>query len=158
LLQKIDIPQCCELLNKYLLQFKIHPHFNENDFIHWFTPRDRIIYSYVVEDPVTKLITDLFSFYFLPNQVLNNSKYQTVESAYMWYMVSTKTDKKQLINDALIIACEQKFDVFNCLNHQHNSEFLSYLKFREGSGNLKYYLYNWSTTPIQTNEVGLILV
>lgn len=61
---------------------------------------------------------------------------------------------------ALIKAKEMNYDVFNCLNIMHNTEFLEDLLFLKGDGYLNYYLYNWKLkdTIIQSNQVGVILL
>lgn len=67
---------------------------------------------------------------------------------------------KQLLNDALIMARDARFDVFNALNVLENSrELLADLKFGEGDGNLHYYLYNWHVAEkLEPRDVGLILM
>ena len=77
-----------------------------------------------------------------------------------YYTAATVTPMKQLLNDALIMARDNNFDVFNALNLLENStELLTDLKFGEGDGNLHYYLYNWHVANmLQPNEVALILM
>ena len=60
--------------------------------------------------------------------------------------------------NVLISAKQQGFDVFNALNVLDNKEFIEDLKFGRGDGLLRYYIYNWKSTPMQTNEVGLVLM
>ena len=76
-----------------------------------------------------------------------------------YYTAATVTPMKQLMNDALIKARDEGFDVFNALNLLENSkELLSDLKFGEGDGNLHYYLFNWHVSQkLEPHEVGLIL-
>jgi glycylpeptide N-tetradecanoyltransferase len=47
------------------------------------------------------------------------------------------------MKDALIVAKNKGYDVFNCLDVQQNTQFLSELQFGIGDGNLHYYFYNW---------------
>lgn len=50
-------------------------------------------------------------------------------------------------------------DVFNALDIFENVSFLRPLKFGEGDGNLRYYLYNWRVVKDLTpSEVGLVLL
>jgi glycylpeptide N-tetradecanoyltransferase len=67
---------------------------------------------------------------------------------------------KQILHDALIMARDNDFDVFNALNLLENTQqLLQDLKFGEGDGNLHYYLYNWHVaTKLEPREVGLILM
>lgn len=52
------------------------------------------------------------------------------------------------MNDALILAKKQKFDVFNALTLMDNCLFLEEQKFGAGDGQLHYYLYNYLANPI----------
>ena len=67
---------------------------------------------------------------------------------------------KQLMNDALVMARDNDFDVFNALNLLENTkDLLQDLKFGEGDGNLHYYLFNWHvSSKLDPQEVGLILM
>jgi glycylpeptide N-tetradecanoyltransferase len=47
------------------------------------------------------------------------------------------------MENALILAKQLDFDVFNALDIMENTQFLKELKFSAGDGNLHYYLYNW---------------
>ncbi|CAG7716947.1 unnamed protein product, partial [Allacma fusca] len=59
------------------------------------------------------------------------------------YNVATSLSLQDLMQDALIIAKNSGFDVFNALDLMENKTFLETLKFGVGDGNLQYYLYNW---------------
>lgn len=52
------------------------------------------------------------------------------------------------MNDALILAKKNKFDVFNCVSIMDNSLFVEEQKFGGGDGQLHYYLYNYKANPI----------
>ena len=83
-------------------QFDLAPIFSEEDFNHWFLPREGIIDSFVVEQ--NGVITDLCSYYHLPSSIMQHPKHKTLKAAYSFYNVSTKTPLIELINDALIMA------------------------------------------------------
>ncbi|KAH9824261.1 Myristoyl-CoA:protein N-myristoyltransferase, N-terminal domain-containing protein [Melampsora americana] len=59
-----------------------------------------------------------------------------------------------LIGDALIMAQQAKFDVFNALTLMDNSLFVKELQFGAGDGFLHYYLYNWKVHQIQGGVLG----
>jgi len=158
ILEAKDVPKATALLSNYLKKYRFSATFNEDEFAHWFLPRENIINSYVVEDPVSHEITDLVSFYTLPSTILNNPQYKTLKAAYSFYNASSKTPLIQLMNDALILAKSNGYDVFNCLNIFDNETFLKELKFGEGDGCLQYYLYNWATPAKFPNAVGLVLL
>lgn len=152
-----DLPQAYELLQNYLNNFKLIPVFNPAELKHWFLPKNGIISSYVVADTNGK-ITDLVSYYALPSTVMHHPNHKIIKAAYSFYNVSTKTPWCDLMNDALISAKNDDFDVFNALDVMDNTKFLVPLKFGIGDGNLQYYLYNWRCPSMKPEEMGLILL
>jgi glycylpeptide N-tetradecanoyltransferase len=118
-----------------------------------------VVNSYVVEDPATHVVTDMCSFYTLPSTIIGNELHSTLRAAYSFYNVANKTGWHDLMNDALVMAKQQDFDVFNALNVMENDLFLTDLKFGIGDGNLQYYLYNWRCKQqMLPNTVGLVLL
>lgn len=155
---KKDAKQISELLTGYLSKFTLHPEFKQDEVVYWFTPRENIIYTYVVEDE-DKKITDMISFYELPSSVLKSDKYDRMRAAYSYYNVPGKHSLKDLMSDALVLANNAGFDVFNCLDLMDNADFLKELKFGVGDGHLRYYLYNWKVPKNLTpKDIGMILV
>lgn len=157
-LEERDIPQATALLGNFLKQFSLHQTYNEDEFRHWFMTRDDVVYTFVVEDPETHDITDMISFYSLPSTIIGNPNHNTLRAAYSFYNVSGKTPWEDLMGDALILAKQRGFDVFNALNVMHNDTFLENLKFGIGDGNLQYYLYNWRCPEMPPKDVGLVLL
>ena len=153
-----DVPKVTTLLNKYLRKFAVAPHFTKQEVKHHLSPRDGVVYSYVVEDPDAQ-ITDFISFYSLPSTVIQGQGgHDTLRTAYSYYNVPGKTPIKQLMEDALILAKQKDFDVFNALDLMENSQFLKDLKFGIGDGNLRYYLYNWRVSQVvDPSQIGLVL-
>ena len=117
-----------------------------------------MIDSYVVEDPTDKKITDFISYYTLPSSILRHDKHKLLKVAYSYYTVPGKYSLTELMKDALVLAKNQDFDVFNALDIMDNEEFLQELKFGVGDGNLHYYLYNWRIPELQPKDVGVVLV
>ncbi len=74
-----------------------------------------------------------------------------------------KTRLNVLMNDALILAKGNRFDVFNALSLMDNALFLEELKFGPGDGQLHFYLFNYRANAIaggvnkknQLDEEGL---
>jgi len=117
-----------------------------------------VLPNQVIEDPKTKEVTDMLSFYSLPSTIIGNKQYPTLNAAYSFYNVPTTVSLKALLEDALIVAKSLDFDVFNALNLFGNQQVLEELKFGIGDGNLQYYLYNWRCKDMQPSEVGLVLL
>jgi len=152
-----DIPQCHALLTRYLSTRNIHPEISVEEFTYWFTPRDDVVYAYVIEQP-DSTITDLGSFYNLPSSVIGHAKYSNLKAAYSFYQVVTTVSLESLVNDLLTSAKSNEFDVFNMLDLMDNSSVMTACKFGIGNGSLQYYLYNWDCPTMDPSQVGLVLM
>ncbi|KAI5071508.1 hypothetical protein GOP47_0013759 [Adiantum capillus-veneris] len=158
-MERHDVPAVRRLLHTYLSQFVVAPDLSEKDVEYWLLPIENVISSYVVEDPDSREITDFCSFYTLPSTILGNKNYSDLKAAYSYYNVATKTPLLQLMNDALIVAKRNMYDVFNALDIMHNQSFLKELKFGPGDGHLHYYLYNYRlNTAMAPSGLGLVLL
>lgn len=83
---------------EYLKKFVVAPVFSLEEIHHWILPKGDVVYSFVVEDPETKELTDFVSFYSLPSTVLNHAKHKNLRAAYSFYNVANKTPLQQLMN------------------------------------------------------------
>ncbi|CAA7271621.1 unnamed protein product [Cyclocybe aegerita] len=174
-MQEKDIVAATTLFNQYMKRFDLVPFFTLEDARHQFLSgsgegeigtggvgrrEGQVTWSYVVEEPETGKITDFFSFYSLPSTVINNTTHPILEAAYLFYYAtevglppSEDQDEKvkkrllALVGDALVVANEAKFDVFNALTLMDNVPILQDLRFGVGDGFLNFYLYNWRTSP-----------
>ncbi|ROW07877.1 hypothetical protein VMCG_03463 [Cytospora schulzeri] len=161
---KADVPAVQKLMKRYEDRFDMSPEWNEDEVAHWLLqPRaegdEQVVWSYVVEDD-NKNITDFFSFYNLESTIINNPRHRVVRVAYLFYYASEvafqtpfnkpalKTRLNELVHDALILAKNAKFDVFNALSLMDNTLFLDQQKFGPGDGQLHYYLFNYRANPI----------
>ncbi|XP_022079971.1 glycylpeptide N-tetradecanoyltransferase 2-like [Acanthaster planci] len=154
-LEPTDIPTCCKLFRSYMMKFSLAPVFNEDEFTHWFTPREGIISTYVLETDGE--VTDFISYYTLPSSIMHHPVHKKLKAAYAFYSVSTKHDIVDLMHTALTLAKQDGFDVFNALDLMENKAFLEKLKFGIGDGNLQYYLYNWRCKGMEPHQIGLVL-
>lgn len=158
-----DVLQVHRLLNKYLDRFDLAPVLSETELHHWMLDsvhtktEDRAVYSYVVTDPKDdSAITDFFSFYHIDCTVSGNANHDSLKIAYAFYYATMATEpeatlKSRLITlfqNALIIAKQYEFDVFNAMTLQDNPLFLEDLKFGAGDGLLNYYLFNYRAFPV----------
>ncbi|KAM6500443.1 Myristoyl-CoA:protein N-myristoyltransferase, N-terminal domain containing protein [Amanita muscaria] len=171
-----DVPKLHDLFKRYMARFSMAPEYSEEEMHHQLLSgrgtgnlgdggtgrrEGQVIWTYVVEDSQTHAITDFFSFYSLPSTVINNTKHSVLEAAYLYYYGTEtafvpgaeedRTLQKRLlslIGDALLVARDANFDVFNALTLMDNVPFLKELKFAEGDGFLNFYLYNWKTAAL----------
>uniref|UniRef100_A0A7S4QTD2 Glycylpeptide N-tetradecanoyltransferase n=1 Tax=Alexandrium monilatum TaxID=311494 RepID=A0A7S4QTD2_9DINO len=151
-----DVQRVADLVTGYLKKFPLHPEFTAEEVGHWMLPRDGVVYSYVREDGGE--VKDVCSFYSLPSTILGHEKYSLLKAAYSYWNVATTVSLPELMYDALILAKQHDFDVFNALNVMENDQFLKDLKFGIGDGFLQYYLYNWKCPKIEPCGIGLVLL
>jgi len=156
-MQPKDVVRVTELVTGYLKKFPLHPELSADEIGHWMLPRDGVVYSYVREGSSGE-ITDVCSFYSLPSTILGNEKHNLLKAAYSYWNVATTVSFTELMHDALILAKQKDFDVFNALNVMENEQFLKELKFGIGDGFLQYYLYNWKCPKIEPSGIGLVLL
>lgn len=156
-MQEKDVAQVAALLKTYLGKFDLVPEYLEEEVAHWMLPRGGVISAYVVENPDTLKITDFTSFYHLPSTVIGHDKHKTLNAAYSYYNVATSVPLVDLMQDTLVMAKLEDFDVFNALTLMDNKQFLQELKFGAGDGDLMYYLYNWRCPRMEDERVGIVL-
>lgn len=140
-----DVPAVSYLLNKHLAEnYQVHIEFDEAEVAHFLLPQKDVVFTYVVEDESG--LTDLISFYSLPSSILDHDKYSTLNAAYAFYNVSKTNDEqgmKTLYKDALILAKNEGFDVFNMTEVMKNQLLVNDMMFKPGDGRLHHYIYNW---------------
>ena len=101
-----DVPRALALTNQYASQFEIAQIFqSEEEFSHWFLCPSISDYmtTFVVEDPVSGDITDIFSFR------LRSTAPKLI--AEVTVVIVTKSPAKQLVTDLLVCVKQQKFDI-----------------------------------------------
>ncbi|KAL1961025.1 hypothetical protein VTO42DRAFT_4913 [Malbranchea cinnamomea] len=158
-----DVDAVTDLLNRYQGRFMLTQSFTREEVEHLLlqythSGQEQVVWAYVVEDPETHQITDVVSFYSIDSSVIHNEKHSNIRAAYLYYygteVAFTGTQKalterlRSLVGDALVLAKQAKFDVFNALTLLDNPLFLEHLKFGPGDGQLHYYLFNYRTKPI----------
>jgi glycylpeptide N-tetradecanoyltransferase len=151
-----DYNICCKLLNEYNNKFKISIIFSQEEFNNHFAFKENIIESFVVENNYN--ITDFISFVFIPSKLNNNTNHTNLSKAYVYYYFNTETDLCTLVDNGLYLMKTKNIDVVNAMKQYNNEEFLDKLKFKEGVGELNFYLYNWSCPSINYNDMAVIMV
>ncbi|EPQ28528.1 uncharacterized protein PFL1_03832 [Pseudozyma flocculosa PF-1] len=94
-MERKDVPAVGRLLRRYMRRFDMAPRFSDEEVSHIFLSgrgvdvggkrQKQVTWTYVVEEPSTQRITDVFSFYSLPSSILDNPKHKTLDAAYMFY-------------------------------------------------------------------------
>ena len=66
------------------------------------------------------MITDFVSFYSLPSTILRHEVHKILNVAYSYYNVPGKHNITDLMADALVLAKQRGYDVFNALDVHEN--------------------------------------
>jgi glycylpeptide N-tetradecanoyltransferase len=156
-MEQKDVKAVWKLLTDYLNKKDVHFIFNKEEVAHFFLPREKVMYAYVVENDEGE-VTDFFSFYSLPSTVLQSSKNDIINAVFGYYNVAKNHTFTEIMEQAVIMAQAEGFDVYNCLDVLNNGETFEELKFGKGSGNLYYYIYNYQMNDVKANQVGIVLV
>lgn len=157
-LHERDVPTACALYKEFSSNFYLHSEMTEDEFRHWFIPREGVVYTYVVENVHSKKLTDMVSFYSLPSSIIQHPLHNKLYAAYAFCIAAVDTSITDLMQDALVLARRNGFDVFNALDLARHAEFFKDLKFHIGDGELNYYLYNWKCRPMSGEKNALVLL
>lgn len=152
-----DAAEVSRMLNADLADCALAPVFDEAQVLHWLHPP---VSAFVACDPAAGDRPVAFvSYYTLPTKVLGNPRHEEVKAAYLWYACAPGAPGgvTGLVQDAMVAAKAAGHDVFNALDVHRNKEFLSAAGFKAGSGEVRYYLYNWGTERVTPDRVGLLL-
>lgn len=149
-----DVQPVLRLMQAHLNIYKFSISLSPEDVRHWLLPREGLVYSYV---NVGERVTDFFSFYSLSTKALSIPS-RAINTAYLFYYASDSGEAAALIKRAIHVANCFDFDVFNCLNIMQNESFIHELRFEQGDGILRYYLFNWRTAPMHPRELGLVML
>lgn len=112
-MEQKDITAVGKLLRRFVRKYDMAPRFTDREVAHLFLSgrgedkdeKDRVVWAYVVEVSLCAKrlcscrlanfcdcaqndegkITDMFSFYSLPSTILDNSKHETLNAAYLFY-------------------------------------------------------------------------
>lgn len=144
-INEFDISAIYVLYQKYVQSFYMYENFDFEDFKHLLLSDEYQTYVYIEENK----ILSFGSFFIL--ETLNIEKNAKIKGAYLGLVGGDKINK--MIEDLIFYSNKEKCDVFNCIDIGNNFEFIEKLNFLEGTGDLKYYLYNWKTRPLKNEEI-----
>ena len=97
--------------------------YNQEEVRHFFTPKEDVMYSWVKrgkDESGKTIVTDVISFFNLPSTCLKKKKNTQLKAAYSYFTIATSVPKNQLWKDTLILAKNNGFDLFNCLDNLDN--------------------------------------
>ena len=143
-----DIPLITKLLNDFLSKTTdIRIHFTEELAAHTFLSKGCSTYI--------KDTNDCFFSYYSLSSIMNDTE---IKTAYLYYCVH-QNNFESIMNDAVVCASENGFDLVNCINICGKNEMvLKKLKFVLGNGLSYYYLYNWKSNKITSERNGIYLI
>ncbi|GAA6024956.1 hypothetical protein JCM11491_001316 [Sporobolomyces phaffii] len=108
-IEKRDLKQASRLLRAYLARFDCAPMLSNKEVEHalWSgrgkeqggKRTGQVVWTYVVEDPETHRITDLFSLYSLPSTAVKSNPLQAVNAAYLFYYATDCTPSTSDLGD-----------------------------------------------------------
>lgn len=111
-MEKKDLKAVGRLARAYLARSDVAPLLSNKDIEHQlYAGRGRevdgrrvgqVVWTYVVENPDTKEITDFFSFYSLPSTAMKAKPSTLVNAAYLFYYASTATPSTANLGDGSV--------------------------------------------------------
>ena len=164
-MEEKDIDQIYNLILERNKKYKIYEILNKNEVKHWLLPRNNIVYTYVLEDEDHK-ITDFCSFYSIQRTILNQdkngdnpaAKYKKINFAFELINYNTSISMKELLRSAIILAKQNNFDAYHCIDYKENADNFKELLFMEKIGKMKYYLYNFVVPESPIDDFSLMFI
>ena len=164
-LEPRDIPRCLELLQEQhaRLGSELYRVFSEAELAHTLLPRPGVVSSWVLEDEGGGQVTDFFSYYSVPSNIVQKGEIVgEIKNGYLYYMANTSVTRKEMVHLMLVCAKNEGFDVAtvlatsglvaDCVTEEHGNRFV------KGTGLLRYYLFNWQGPPMDDHEVAFIAI
>ena len=153
-----DLEQIYQLLSKKNNNYKIYEVLSKEELAHLILPNNNIIYTYVLEDENNN-ITDFCSFYGLSRTILKKeSKYKKINLAYSIINFNSNISMKELLKSAIILAKQNNFDAYHCIDYKENVDNFKDLLFMRKVGKMKYYFYNFVCPNTPIDDVSLIFI
>ena len=163
-MEEKDLEQIFNLILERNKKYKIHEILSIKEVEHWFLPKNNIVYTYILEDEGHK-ITDFCSFYSIQRTILNPNKaneaankYKKINFAFELINYNTSISVKELLRSAIILAKQNNFDAYHCIDYKENVENFKELLFTEKIGKMKYYLYNFVCPETPIDDVSLMFL
>jgi glycylpeptide N-tetradecanoyltransferase len=135
-----------DIYNKTCFDAWLHEKFNLKIFYQIFSGKKDVLTT------IYNLKTEEFASFFIVNTKCIESDL-ILKRAYLYYWAGSS----KIISDAIGIANKMNVDMFDILNIGKNSDVIRELGFLEGSGSLKYHLFNLKEKALDSSEINFIL-
>lgn len=153
-----DLEQIYQLMRKKNNNYKIYEILSKEELAHLILPNNNIIYTYVLENENNN-ITDFCSFYGFSRTILNKeSKYKKINLAYSIINFNSNIPMKELLKSAIILAKQNNFDAYHCIDYKENVDNFKELLFMRKIGKMKYYFYNFVCPDTPIDDVSLLFI
>ncbi|KAM0681596.1 hypothetical protein GINT2_000109 [Glugoides intestinalis] len=120
-----------EIYDKMISKFALHEKFSPDTFRHVFIGMPNVFYSLYNEST-----SEFASFYLVDTKCLSSD--MLIKRAYLYYWAGTP----QIIQDAIAISNKLGADMFDAVDIADNITVLKRNRFVEGTGTLRYHIYN----------------
>lgn len=162
-----DIDALFLLLNIFLSKYKVYQTFSREEIIHMFI-NNNVIHTRLMIENTTKQIIGMYSIYNIPSRLLFNNKHSHINfcNLYYYYYDKNYISINHIIKEAVILSKNYDYDVLTFLNNMDNKyinpSFIHYTtqpKESETSSHdcLYYYLYNYISSDVKPEELGILL-
>lgn len=156
-LEERHLEQAYIILTNYLKRYSFHQVMSFAQFKHYFYPDDpslRVVTSYVaLNDNDPDQVEDMISYYSLDSLVLDQIG-ESVKTIYLFYYSCASNDLYWMFTNLLGCIKHKNYDVCNITNIMENQVLIDNDMFLEGSGRLKYFMYNWKSELMSSKQIG----
>lgn len=139
-----DVPRVRELLNAHLARWPIHRQWSLEEVSQEILP----LAPWVNRGPE---VTDFVSFYTVPTST-KHPLHPEFKNAHLYYCVPGSMEMKDLVNHAMAVSNADVFTALDVMDREPSM--LKDMKFKVGTGLLKYYLFN---SGARADTIGLLL-
>lgn len=138
------------LLNTYLNDFPVHFTFTKEQIKYLFINPHVNSYVYLQDGKVTDFISITKTDY----KVYKPKNISNIKIGTIFYYAPMNNTLYTLGKNLIIASKKEGIDVINCLDDMDNHKLINNLKFTQGTGTLKHYLYNWVGAHTEPTDIA----
>lgn len=143
---EIDMPDVHRIYQSSCKKFLLHEELDFETFCYNFASRENVIYTVYNERE-----QEFASFFIVGTRCVQ--KNLTIRRAYLYYW----SGSPEIVLDAISIASSMSVDMFDMLDIADNRDLIGKLSLTEGTGTLRYHLYNIKESTIPSHQLNFIL-